>query len=137
MKKLLMSLATFGLIAAPIWLLAHEGHKHTVLGTVERVEKTQLDVKDTDGNTESFVLTDETKVLRGKKVAPVSSLTKGERVAVESEEKGGARVAVTVRVGGGETTQTYFCPMHPEVTSDGPGRCSECGMFLQSKETEQ
>ncbi len=105
MKKLLLSLATFGLISAPIWVTAHEGHKHTVMGTVEHVGKTSLDVKDTDGKTVSFVLTDETKVLRGKKAVPVSSLTKGERVAVESEEKGGANTAVTVRVGGGETKQ--------------------------------
>lgn len=24
----------------------------------------------------------------------------------------------------------YACPMHPEVTSDQPGKCSKCGMFL-------
>ncbi len=26
--------------------------------------------------------------------------------------------------------QTYVCPMHPEETSQQPGRCSLCGMFL-------
>ena len=26
---------------------------------------------------------------------------------------------------------TWLCPMHPEVTSDHPGRCPKCGMFLQ------
>jgi len=25
----------------------------------------------------------------------------------------------------------YTCPMHPEVISDEPGRCPECGMFLE------
>jgi len=24
----------------------------------------------------------------------------------------------------------YSCPMHPEVTSDKPGKCSKCGMKL-------
>ena len=28
-------------------------------------------------------------------------------------------------------TTRYTCPMHPEVTSDHPGRCPKCGMFLQ------
>ena len=27
---------------------------------------------------------------------------------------------------------TYRCPMHPEVTSDQPGRCPKCGMKLLS-----
>lgn len=28
---------------------------------------------------------------------------------------------------------SYTCPMHPEVTSDKPGRCPECGMNLVKK----
>ena len=28
----------------------------------------------------------------------------------------------------------YSCPMHPEVTSDKPGKCSKCGMALVKKE---
>jgi hypothetical protein len=30
---------------------------------------------------------------------------------------------------------TYRCPMHPEVTSNQPGRCSKCGMALVSSNT--
>lgn len=31
---------------------------------------------------------------------------------------------------------TYVCPMHPDVTSDKPGRCPKCGMFLEAKPLE-
>ncbi len=40
-----------------------------------------------------------------------------------------------------KTTQTattgkvlYVCPMHPEETSDKPGKCPKCGMDLVKKE---
>jgi|SRR5882672_8938016 len=29
---------------------------------------------------------------------------------------------------------TYACPMHPDVTSGKPGKCSKCGMALVKKE---
>jgi CopA family copper-resistance protein len=32
-----------------------------------------------------------------------------------------------------KATQTYVCPMHPEVTSNQPGRCPKCGMPLVLK----
>lgn len=32
-----------------------------------------------------------------------------------------------------ETQKTYTCPMHPEVTSDKPGKCPIFGMNLMEK----
>lgn len=29
-----------------------------------------------------------------------------------------------------QAAAVYACPMHPEVTSDKPGKCSKCGMDL-------
>lgn len=29
-----------------------------------------------------------------------------------------------------ETKEVFTCPMHPEVNSDKPGKCSKCGMDL-------
>ena len=34
-----------------------------------------------------------------------------------------------------ETETTYACPMHPEVTSGGPGSCPRCGMDLVPRES--
>ena len=33
-------------------------------------------------------------------------------------------------------TKTYTCPMHPEVISDKPGKCPQCGMDLELKEDD-
>jgi hypothetical protein len=30
----------------------------------------------------------------------------------------------------------YTCPMHPEVTSDKPGKCPKCGMTLVKKKPD-
>jgi hypothetical protein len=30
-------------------------------------------------------------------------------------------------------TDTYACPMHPEVTDTKPSKCSKCGMTLVKK----
>ena len=136
-KKLLMMLAVTGVIGAPMSLLAHEGHAHTTLGTIDQIAKDRLDVKGTDGKVVSFTLDNETKVLRGKVAAEVGGLKKGERVAVESSEKDGTLFATSVKVGGDQTTQAYVCPMHPEVTSEEPGRCPKCKMFLESADKEQ
>lgn len=31
----------------------------------------------------------------------------------------------------------YVCPMHPDITSDKPGKCSKCGMNLTLSKKEQ
>jgi Cu(I)/Ag(I) efflux system membrane fusion protein len=33
--------------------------------------------------------------------------------------------------------QTYSCPMHPSVTSDKPGKCSQCGMDMLKSPKEK
>lgn len=33
--------------------------------------------------------------------------------------------------------KTYTCPMHPEVTSDKPGKCPKCGMDLVEMKAEK
>ncbi len=43
------------------------------------------------------------------------------------------RMGVTVAL----TKTEYTCPMHPEVVSNEPGRCSVCGMFLEKRSDEE
>lgn len=113
---------------------AHEGHMHTAMGTVERVEKARLDVKDKDDKALSFVLTSKTVVFRGETASTTGSVKPGERVAVEFEEAGGVKTALTLRLGEKQKATRYTCSMHPEVASDKPGRCPKCGMNLTPAE---
>ncbi len=59
MKKVMMMLAVSGVVAAPMSLVAHEGHTHTTLGTIDQIAKDRLDVKGTDGKVVSFTLNDD------------------------------------------------------------------------------
>jgi hypothetical protein len=121
------------LLLAASLAFAHEGHAHTALGTVVRVEKAQLDVKGVDGSAVTFALTEKTAFRRGETSIARADVKVGERVAVEFEEAGQAKTAIRVSVGASETATVYTCPMHPEVTSDKPGKCPKCGMTLEPK----
>jgi hypothetical protein len=132
-----LQIGSVSALLALSWLpapaLAHEGHVHTILGTIERVEKARLDVKDTGGATVTFVVTAKTVFQRGEKAIQPSELKVGDRVAVESEQSASAMTALKVRLGTTEAKTVYTCPMHPEVVSDKPGKCSKCGMNLVPK----
>jgi hypothetical protein len=34
------------------------------------------------------------------------------------------------------SSDTYYCPMHPYITSKQPGNCPECGMKLEKMEKQ-
>ncbi len=36
-----------------------------------------------------------------------------------------------------QAKEIYYCPMHPDQTSDKPGKCPICGMDLVKNEAEQ
>jgi FtsP/CotA-like multicopper oxidase with cupredoxin domain len=49
---------------------------------------------------------------------------------VEAEPDKTLAFVAEMDMGGAEGATAYACPMHPEVTSDAPGRCPKCGMKL-------
>jgi hypothetical protein len=63
-------------------VLAHEGHDHKVMGTVAKIQESQLEVKATDGKTVTVTLNDQTKILRGKQKTAKTDIKEGERVVV-------------------------------------------------------
>ncbi len=58
--------------------------------------------------------------------ATPTSTSRGAAPAAEHQHDG--RAVVTAGAG-----RVWTCPMHPEVTSDRPGRCPKCGMPLEPK----
>lgn len=124
------------ILLAPCLVEAHEGHKHVAMGTVERVEKARLVVKDKDDKALSFVLTAKTVVFRGETASTAGTVKPGERVAVEFEEADGVKTALTLRVGDPQAMR-YSCSMHPEVVTDKPGKCPKCGMNLTAAEVSK
>ena len=89
------------LLAVPL-VRAHEGHKHTLMGTIASVQAGSLDIKATTGKTASVVLDEKTNILRGTSRVKVTDLKVGERVvatAIETKDK--KMVAQDVRVAAG------------------------------------
>ena len=53
-----------------------------------------------------------------------------------SQEGKPTEKAKTEKQSAAQQKDVYTCPMHPEVTSDKPGKCLKCGMNLEKKESK-
>lgn len=51
-------------------------------------------------------------------------------LAIFAQEKAGKKDTT-------KPASVYACPMHPDVTSDKPGKCPKCGMTLTLSKKEQ
>jgi hypothetical protein len=91
----------FALLAVPT-VRAHEGHNHTIMGTIASVHGSSLDIKANTGKTASVVLNEQTKIVRGAARVKAADLKVGERVvATAIEQKDKTMVAKDVRVAAG------------------------------------
>ena len=79
--------------------MAHEGHVHKVLGTVESVQARQIDVKSTDGKVVTIVLDAKTAITRGTAKLDAAALKVGERVSVDYTQAKTVNTAKTVKLG--------------------------------------
>jgi hypothetical protein len=75
--------------------LAHEEHKHKLLGAVKSLKENKLELTLKDGETKVVALTDKTEISKGEHKADKSALVEGARVAVEVDEDD---VALTIKV---------------------------------------
>jgi len=92
----LLSLFT---VLAPATVRAHEGHDHTVMGTISSIDGTNLMVKAADGKTTMVMMDGKTKITQGKTAIDVKALKVGERVVASGPEQKDMIMAETVKVG--------------------------------------
>jgi hypothetical protein len=84
--------------------LAHEGHPHTIMGTVSVVHGHSLDLKASDGRSFTFVVDEKTKISHDKMPMTLADIKGGDRVVVTASEKkdsGGKLIwtALQIRLG--------------------------------------
>jgi len=92
-----VALAVVAVLALPArTVLAHEGHEHKAMGTVEAVDEAQIRVKTQGGDTVAFVLTPATAYKAGKAEAQRGDVKVGGRVVVVFVEEDGQKQAKEV-----------------------------------------
>jgi len=100
MKKLMIGLAILGAVMlAPRFALAHEGHDHTVMGTISSIDGTNLMVKTADGKQTMVMMDAKTKITQGTTKIDVKALKVGDRVVATGAEAQGMISATTVKIG--------------------------------------
>jgi hypothetical protein len=110
-RRLIASLAGVAALAivSVTPLVAHEGHEHTVLGTVTMAAADHVMLKDKDNKDVTIYLTRDTKVVKDKKAMKVEDIKTGLRVATTAttgKEKGVEKmVAKQVQLGAAQPTR--------------------------------
>jgi hypothetical protein len=100
MKKWIIAVAVIGAaLLAPRFARAHEGHDHTVMGTIASIDGTNLMVKTADGKQTMVMMDAKTKITQGTTKLDVKALKVGDRVVASGPEDKGMISAETVKVG--------------------------------------
>lgn len=85
-------------LLASVAVLAHQGHAHNYLGTVERVRPCHFVMTTQQGESKTIFLAPATKIERAGQPIAAQDLAKGTRVVVTVEDDN--ETAVTVKAGG-------------------------------------
>ena len=97
-RTALLAVVLFALAGGLAW--AHEGHTHTVMGTVTAHTGAQLEVKTTEGKTVTIAVNDKTTVVRGTAKLTMTDLSVGQRVVVDVGSGSLPLTARQIKVGG-------------------------------------
>ena len=100
MKKLTIGVVVLAsAMLAPRMARAHEGHDHTVMGTIASIDGTNLMVKTADGKQTMVMMDAKTKITQGKAKVDAKALKVGDRVVASGPEEKEMIMAETVKVG--------------------------------------
>jgi hypothetical protein len=99
--------------------MAHEGHHHNAMGTIQAVQAELLDLETKDGKVQSFQLDAKTTYKRGDVAAKREDLKAGERAVVMYETKDGKNVAIEVKLATGGHEGHASIPADPERRVSG------------------
>ena len=100
MKKWIIGVAVLAAtIIVPAIARAHEGHDHTVMGSITKVDGMNLMVKGTDGKEVMVMMDAKTKITQGKSTVDAKTLKVGDRVVASGPESQGMISAETVKLG--------------------------------------
>ena len=88
-RRFLIGAVLVAALSIPVYVRAHEGHAHKVMGIISVHDANHLKVKATDGKTVTITINEKTKVLRGKTKATADDIKPGERVVVTATEAKG------------------------------------------------
>ena len=100
MKKWIIGAALLAAaIIAPRMARAHDGHDHTVMGTIASIDGTNLMVKTADGKQTMVMMDAKTKITQGKAKVDAKALKVGDRVVASGPEEKEMIMAETVKVG--------------------------------------
>jgi hypothetical protein len=92
-----MLIGLFLLAGAP-GVLAHDGHDHTIMGTVTMAAPDHVMMKDTEGKDLTVLVTRETKVTRNKEPMRVQDIQAGTRIVVTAVTENNRTTAKDIQV---------------------------------------
>jgi hypothetical protein len=96
-------------VALPV-AIAHDGHIHTVMGTVTAVDQKHVEIKTPSGEVLSIALNDKTTFVRAKKKVDPAELKVGKRVVIGIGNGEDPLIAGEVQIGAASAAPAHKEP---------------------------